>query len=95
MHKGRGLVSTWPRWAPHMLQNESRQQVAGGDRRMLRTTPNANIHLHGTDGLAHGTQECDSDRKKENAGQEKPAKQARSSCLWGPEDSTPLPQMLT
>lgn len=36
MHKGRGLVSTWPRWAPHMLQNESRQQVAGGDRRMLR-----------------------------------------------------------
>lgn len=42
-----------------------------------------------------GTQECDFDRKKENAGQEKPANQARSSCLWRPEDSTPFPQMLT
>lgn len=74
-----------------------REQTAGSRWRQedAQTTPNANIHLHGMDGMAHGTQECDSDRKKENAGQEKPAKQARSSCLWGPEDSTPLPQMLT
>lgn len=45
--------------------------------------------------VTQGTQECDFDRKKENAGQEKPANQARSSCLWGPEDSTPFPQMPT
>lgn len=50
MQESRGLVSTWPGWALHTLLNESRQQVAGGGRRMLKTTPNANIQLHRRDG---------------------------------------------
>lgn len=50
MQESRGLVSTWPGWALSTLQNESRQQVAGGDRTVLKTTPNANIQLHRRDG---------------------------------------------
>lgn len=46
MQESRDLVSPWPRWALHKLLNEREQTaVAGGDGRMLKTAPNATIHL--------------------------------------------------
>lgn len=61
MQESRGGASTWPRWALHTLN----EPTAGRDGRMLKTTPNANTHLHRRDEVTQETQEKGKFRKGE------------------------------